>query len=126
MEQRRAPRVGFEHGYTARIIAVDGTWHRDCRIDDVSDTGAKLHVRGSITNINTHEFFLLLSNKGGAYRRCERIWVNGSAIGVRFLNRRPSGVVPRGDEGERPKSLRQRRWGRRRIPVARSPSPGRE
>ncbi len=116
MEQRRAPRVGFEHGYTARIIAVDGTWHRDCRIDDVSDTGAKLHVRGSITNINTHEFFLLLSNKGGAYRRCERIWVNGSAIGVRFLNRRRSGLGPPLGDEQQPQtvSLRRRRRGQTR------------
>ena len=36
---------------------------------DVSDTGARLTVDGSIEGLNLKEFFLLLSTMGKAYRR---------------------------------------------------------
>lgn len=94
MERRQSDRVQFGRGYTARIMAIDGTWQRDCRIGDVSDTGAKLKIRGSITDIKTNEFFLLLSATGTAFRRCERVWVNGSEFGVRFLKDLPSDAKP--------------------------------
>ena len=94
MERRRYERVQFGSGYTARIMAIDGTWQRDCRIGDVSDTGAKLKVRGSLDNIDTNEFFLVLSATGKAFRRCERVWVNGSEFGVRFLKDMPADVRP--------------------------------
>lgn len=94
MERRQGDRVGFERGYTARIMAIDGTWQRDCRLEDVSDTGAKLKVRGSIAGLNTEEFFLMLSSVGKAYRRCERVWVNGPELGVRFIKDKPSAPPP--------------------------------
>ena len=87
-ERRMLGRVPLSCGYTARILAIDGTWQRDCRIDDVSDVGAKLTVFGSITGLVIGEFFLVLSATGNAHRRCERIWINGSQIGVRFLAER--------------------------------------
>ncbi len=95
MERRLCERVQFGRGYTARIMAIDGTWQRDCRIGDVSDTGAKLRIRGSVANIDTQEFFLVLSPTGRAFRRCERIWINGSEFGVRFLKDRLDEVRPR-------------------------------
>ena len=73
-------------------MAIDGTWQRECRIGDVSDTGAKLTIRGSVDGIDTEEFFLVLSATGNAHRRCERIWLNGDEIGVRFLKERPAGT----------------------------------
>jgi hypothetical protein len=88
-ERRSYDRVQFGRGYTARIMAIDGTWSRDCRIGDVSDTGAKLTVRGSIEGLDLGEFFLMLSASGSAHRRCERIWLNGDEIGVRFLKDQP-------------------------------------
>jgi hypothetical protein len=90
MERRNFERRQFGRGYNARIVAIDGTWQRDCKIGDVSDTGAKLTVRGSISDIDTREFFLLLSSTGTAHRRCERIWLSGDEIGVRFLKDSPS------------------------------------
>ena len=36
------------------------------------------------------EFFLVLTASGNAHRRCERIWLNGDEIGVRFLKDAPS------------------------------------
>ena len=93
-ERRVVGRVQFGRGYTAKIMAIDGTWQRECRIGDVSDTGAKLSVRGSVSDIDTHEFFLVLTPTGNAHRRCERIWLNGDEIGVRFLKEAP-GKPPR-------------------------------
>lgn len=67
------------------MMSIDGTWRRSCVMEDVSQTGARLTVEGSIQGLNLKEFFLLLSSTGLAYRRCELAWVNGSQIGVHFL-----------------------------------------
>jgi len=88
-ERRHFERVRFGRGYTAKIMAIDGTWERACKIGDASDTGAKVIVQGSIEGIDLREFFLMLSPTGGAHRRCERIWLNGEEIGVRFLKDQP-------------------------------------
>jgi hypothetical protein len=45
---------------------------------DVSDTGAKLSIDGSVEGLAMKEFFLVLSTMGKAYRRCELAWVNGA------------------------------------------------
>ncbi len=84
MEQRKARRVVFERGYDAHMMAIDGTWRRACKIQDISDTGAKLGVDGSIDGLLLKEFFLLLSSTGLAFRRCELAWVNGDNLGVLF------------------------------------------
>ena len=85
MEQRKAQRVVFERGYAAHMMAIDGTWRRACTMEDVSDTGAKLTIDGSIEGLHLTEFFLLLSSTGLAYRRCQLAWVNGDQVGVSFL-----------------------------------------
>jgi hypothetical protein len=85
-EQRRTgERVTFERGFGAHLMGIDGTWRRNCTMEDVSETGAKLTVEGSIEGLHLKEFFLLLSSTGLAYRRCELAWVNGDQIGVNFL-----------------------------------------
>ena len=85
-EQRRVgERVVFDRGYAAHLMAIDGTWRRSCLLLDVSETGAKMTVEGTIP---LKEFFLLLSSTGLAYRRCELAWVNGEEIGVNFLEQR--------------------------------------
>jgi hypothetical protein len=86
-EQRAEPRVVFERGHRTQMMAIDGTWRRDCMMEDVSDGGAKLTVEGSVGGLHLKEFFLLLSSTGLAYRRCELAWVNGDQIGVIFLER---------------------------------------
>ncbi len=84
-ERRTGERVTFERGYTAQMMGIDGTWRRNCTMEDVSETGAKLTVAGSVEGLHLKEFFLLLSSTGLAYRRCELSWVNGEQIGVNFL-----------------------------------------
>lgn len=85
--QRKAERVALDRGVDVHIMGIDGTWRRKCAMLDVSATGARLIVHGSIEGLNLAEFFLLLSATGLAYRRCELIRVNGDEIGVRFLSK---------------------------------------
>lgn len=84
-ERSAGDRVEFEHGYAARIMGIDGTWQREVLLEEVSDGEAKLTVFGSVDGVNLDEFFLVLSTWGHAHRRCERVWLNGDQIGVRFL-----------------------------------------
>lgn len=84
-ERRRGDRVTFERGIAAHMMGIDGTWRRDCTMEDVSETGAKLTVEVRSRASPEGVFFLLLSSTGLAYRRCELAWVNGDQIGVNFL-----------------------------------------
>jgi hypothetical protein len=82
---RQNERVDFERGIAVCIMGIDGTWRRNCLLNDISQSGARLSVEGSIEGLDLKEFFLLLSSTGLAYRRCELAWVNGDQIGVNFL-----------------------------------------
>jgi len=84
-ERRHGTRVKFERGVGAYLMAIDGTWRRDCILQDASEGGAKLTIEGSIEGLQIKEFFLLLSSTGLAYRRCELAWVNGNQIGAKFI-----------------------------------------
>jgi hypothetical protein len=84
-ERRKGERVTFERGIAAHMMGIDGTWRRDCTMEDISETGAKLTVEGSVEGLHLKEFFLLLSSTGLAYRRCELAWVKGDQLGVNFL-----------------------------------------
>lgn len=78
-------RVTFSRGYDVCIMAIDGTWRRDCQLNAISDTDALLTLEGSIQGLNLKEFFLLLSSTGLAYRRCELVRVNGSEMDIQFI-----------------------------------------
>jgi hypothetical protein len=67
------------------MMGIDGTWRRDCMMIDVSQTGARLVIEGSLEGLDLKEFFLLLSSTGLAYRRCKLVRVAGDQIGVAFL-----------------------------------------
>ncbi|MBR0995164.1 PilZ domain-containing protein [Bradyrhizobium japonicum] len=94
-------RVTFSRGYDVCIMAIDGTWRRDCTLNAISDTDAILTVEGSIQGLNLKEFFLLLSSTGLAYRRCELVRVNGAEMDIQFLrgkNRKKRGSAGGRDE----------------------------
>ena len=82
---KSAERVTFSRGYDVCIMAIDGTWRRDCQLKAISDNDALLTLEGSIQGLNLKEFFLLLSSTGLAYRRCELVRVNGSEMDIQFL-----------------------------------------
>jgi PilZ domain len=82
---RKAERVHMEHRHQVNLMGVDGTWRRPCVLLDVSATGARLEVEGTLDVLQAGEFFLLLSSTGLAFRRCELVRVDGSEVGVRFI-----------------------------------------
>ena len=94
-EYRKANRVRLDHKYAVNLMGVDGTWRRSCHLLDVSDTGAKLEVEGTVDVLQAKEFFLLLSSTGLAFRRCELVWIDGASAGVRFVK------AKNGKKGER-------------------------
>jgi PilZ domain len=85
--KRGSERVNFERGIRVYIMGIDGTWRRNCMMFDVSQSGARLSVEGSIEGLDLKEFFLLLSSTGLAYRRCRMVRLAGDQIGVEFLTR---------------------------------------
>jgi hypothetical protein len=84
-DSKALDRVTFSRGYDVCIMAIDGTWRRDCQLNAISDNDATLSVEGSIHGLNLKEFFLLLSSTGLAYRRCELVRVNGTEMDIQFL-----------------------------------------
>ena len=97
-----AERVTFSRGYDVCLMAIDGTWRRDCQLNSISDTEAVLTVEGTIQGLNLKEFFLLLSSTGLAYRRCELVRVNGTEMDIHFLRGKPGkkrlGAASKADE----------------------------
>src|SRR6476469_6836883 len=101
---RKEARISFERPIDTLMMGIDGTWRRNCQLADVSATGARLIVSGSVEGLNLQEFFLLLAPNGVAYRRCELVRVNGEEIGVRFLKK--SGIPGKPPQGERSRPRR--------------------
>jgi hypothetical protein len=91
-DRHKHDHVEFERGTDVRVMAIDGTWQRDCTMREVADSGARLIIQDSIQGLNLDEFFLLLSSTGCAYRRCELAWVNGHEIGANFVRRSAKGA----------------------------------
>lgn len=94
---RKAERVRLEHRHPVNLMGVDGTWRRGCVLLDVSETGARLEVDGTLEVLKAQEFFLILSSRGLAFRRCELVRVDGGEVGVRFIEekkRKGRPVIP--------------------------------
>ncbi|MCP3395266.1 PilZ domain-containing protein [Bradyrhizobium sp. CCGB12] len=85
-DKRKAKRVKFEHEHRATLLGADGTWRRDCVLLDCSETGARLRVEGSPDVLRARHFFLLLSQTGLAFRRCELVRLDGVEVGVHFVS----------------------------------------
>ncbi len=82
---RKASRVRMDHRHPVNLMGSDGTWRRSCVLLDVSQTGAKVEVEGTLDVLQAKEFFMLLSSTGLAYRRCELVWIDGTTAGVHFI-----------------------------------------
>jgi hypothetical protein len=94
-------RVAFEHGYPCRIMSVDGSWCCNALLEDISEEGAKLTVFGSPEDGDIKEFFLVLTRRGSAHRRCARLWLNGQQMGVQFVSAKTSRARQRRRSSER-------------------------
>lgn len=84
-ERRRAPRVNFARGIAVKILAIDGTWQKECEMLDVSDTGVLLRFAELRAMIGLKEFFLVLSSMGKAHRRCQTVWTESGRLGASFV-----------------------------------------
>src|ERR1700685_2215575 len=84
---RAHERGDFARGVSVYIMGIDGTWRRNCLMFDVSQSGARLSIEGSLEGLDLKEFFLLLSSTGLAYRRCRMVRVAGDQVGIEFLER---------------------------------------
>ncbi|MCK1473264.1 PilZ domain-containing protein [Bradyrhizobium sp. 197] len=82
---RKALRVRMDHKQGVNLMGSDGTWQRSCVLLDVSQSGAKIEVEGTLDVLQAKEFFLLLSSTGLAFRRCELVWIDGTTAGVHFI-----------------------------------------
>jgi PilZ domain-containing protein len=95
LDGRKALRVRMDHKQSVNLMGSDGTWRRRCVLLDVSQTGAKIEVEGTLDVLQAKEFFMLLSSTGLAYRRCELVWIDGTMAGVHFISadrRKPAGA----------------------------------
>jgi len=52
---RKSGRVDFERGIPVYMMGIDGTWRRECMMIDVSQTGARLLVEGSLEGLDLKE-----------------------------------------------------------------------
>ena len=103
-QRRKGERVTFERGIPAHMMGIDGTWRRECTMEDVSETGAKLTVEGSVEGLHLEGILpAAVVDRTLAYRRCELAWVNGDQIGVNFLKqgdkkKKAAGAAPQAAE----------------------------
>jgi hypothetical protein len=95
---RKALRVRMDHKQSVNLMGSDGTWRRSCVLLDVSQSGAKIEVEGTLDVLQAKEFFMLLSSTGLAYRRCELVWIDGTMAGIHFITadgkRKPASTRP--------------------------------
>lgn len=84
-DKRAGIRVEFRDGYAARISARDGSWQRRCFVADISQTGARLVIEGTLAGLDLADFYLLLSRTGNAHRRCRKVWAKDDQIGISFV-----------------------------------------
>jgi PilZ domain-containing protein len=85
--RRKFRRVEFSAGVDVHIVASDGTWRLPCLMMDVAEGGAQLLLQKSLGSTRLTEFLLALSTTGGAFRRCEVVWMQENRIGVRFIEK---------------------------------------
>jgi len=86
VDARKSSRVRMDHRQAVNLMGADGAWQRKCVLLDVSSTGAKLEVEGSLDVLKAREFFMLLSSTGLAYRRCKLVWIDGTTAGIHFVD----------------------------------------
>jgi hypothetical protein len=83
-DRRRGPaRFRFELPLDVRILAVDGTWCRDCQLIEVSKSSAQISLNSP--PVTDAEMILLLTKFGcPVFRMCKRTSVDGALINLSF------------------------------------------
>ena len=81
-DKRKFPRRPL--WYPAKIDLGDGSVPRDCQLQDVSVTGARIKIE-KLDDL-PQEFVMLLADIGGPQRRCRVVWKTATEAGVKFAS----------------------------------------
>lgn len=82
VEKRKTRRQRLHH--VAKILTGPRQFH-DCKLSNVSETGARIEVADS--SVLPDRFLLLLAARGRARRACQVIWREPQHVGVKFVRR---------------------------------------
>jgi hypothetical protein len=82
MQANRRKSVQRSIAYGATVIAPDGSWSRQCKVVDVSQTGARLALDQAADL--PADFVLALSQRGKPIRHCRVVWTAENQMGVEF------------------------------------------
>ena len=86
INKRAGKRVGFDQSFGSTLMGVDGTWSLNCRVEDISASGAKVRIFSSIAaKMRAEEFFLMVTSDGKVKRRSKLVWDKGRNIGLEFI-----------------------------------------
>jgi hypothetical protein len=76
--QKRTERR-LKRDFPARVI-LDGFAKRDCKVVDISESGARIAISGAIEL--PRQFSIAFAS---STRPCQLVWRNGTMAGVKFL-----------------------------------------
>lgn len=81
VERRKSDRLAVRT--SAKILLRDAAAPLDCIVTNVSDGGARIHLRG----VDLPDVFPLQFADGGKPRDCRVVWRQGADIGVAFIDK---------------------------------------
>ena len=81
-DKRRSVRRTLTYG--AAVVAADGAWQHQCKIIDISESGAQIMIDPAVPLPSG--FVLSLTSNGSVKRPCYMVWRNNSKVGIRFTS----------------------------------------
>jgi hypothetical protein len=81
-------RIHFDPPRDVAVMSTDGKWSAEAVLLEISATEAR--IRSPILRPELAELFLMLTRFGNnpVFRRCKRVWVKGSEMGLTFAERK--------------------------------------
>ena len=70
-------------GAAKQAACVEAAWMAECTVVDISVSGARLQVPGSVT---VPDQFELSTDLSGSSRRCRTVWCEHGQVGVEFVD----------------------------------------
>lgn len=86
INKRTKKRVALDQAFNSALIGIDGTWQKRCRIEDISDSGARIKVFQPIgARMRDEEFFLVVTDDAKVRRRSKLVWTKNTSAGLAFV-----------------------------------------